>query len=236
VRAIEEVTADEDDVGAELAKRGDDAGKKTAALDVAEMRVCDEGGYASAPGGGEAGEFHGDAIDAEGGGVNEAVERGGQSQSEEEDRDAGLAEGKIQGDGEAHDNPGEERSGYGEIDEAEPSAGDAIEDAHGAIEEAMREEGGGDEADGEERERDLESGEPRLAGRAEEGEPGFVEEEMGEEKNGLNDCDGGGDAGVHDFSFEAAGKCGCLLDDELGGVVMGEEKEFTAEDTEGTER
>ena len=199
--AVEEVTADEDDVCAELAERGDDAGKKTAALDVAEMRVGDEGGDASAPGGGEAGEFHGDAVDADGGGVDEAVERGGESENKEKDGDARLPEGEIQRDGEAHDNPGEERRGDGEIHEAEPDAGDAIENADGSVEVAMREERGGDETDGEERERDLEDGEPGLTERAEESEPGFVEEEMGEEKNGLNYGDGGDDAEAQEFSF-----------------------------------
>jgi len=76
VGAVEHVTADEDDVGAELAELGDDSGDEVAALDVAEMRVGDEGGDASAPGGGKAGEFHGDALDTESGGVRKAVERG----------------------------------------------------------------------------------------------------------------------------------------------------------------
>src|SRR5258707_9643974 len=93
VGAVEHVTADEDDVGAELAELGDDARDEVAALDVAEMRVGDEGGDASAPGGGKAGEFHGDTLDAESGGVRKAVERGENGEAQEEERDAGLVEG-----------------------------------------------------------------------------------------------------------------------------------------------
>src|ERR1700732_5172563 len=68
VRAVEHIAADEDDVGAKLAEFVDDTRNEIAALDVAEMRVGDEGGDASAPGGGKAGKFHGDAPDAESGG------------------------------------------------------------------------------------------------------------------------------------------------------------------------
>jgi len=118
VGAVEHVAANEDDVGAELAELGDDAGDEVAALDVAEMRVGDEGGDASAPGGGQAGEFHGDALDAESGGVGEAVERGENGEAEEKHRDSGLGEGQIQNNHDADRDPCEACGGEREIHEA----------------------------------------------------------------------------------------------------------------------
>jgi hypothetical protein len=64
------------------------------------------------------------------------------------------------------------------------------------IEEAMREERACEKADGENGEGDLEKEEPRLARHAGEGDPGFVDEEMDEKKNGLNDGNGYGDSRV----------------------------------------
>jgi hypothetical protein len=49
-----------------------------------------------------------------------------------------------------------------------------------AIEETMGQQGGSEEADGENGERDLEKEQPRSAGRAVQGDPGFVDEEMNE--------------------------------------------------------
>ena len=74
--AVKHIAADEDDVGAKLAELGDNSGDEVAAFDVTEMRVGDERGDASAPRGGEAGEFYRDALDAEIGGVGKTVERG----------------------------------------------------------------------------------------------------------------------------------------------------------------
>jgi len=149
VRAVEHVAADEDDVGAKLAELGDDAGDEVAALDVTEMRVGDEGSNASAPGGGEAREFHCDALNAESGGVGEAVERGEHGEAEEEERDARLAEGQIENDRDCDRDPRQACGGEGEVHETEPDAGEAVVGSHRAIEEAMREKRRGQEADGE---------------------------------------------------------------------------------------
>jgi len=196
VRAVEHVAADEDYVGAKLAELGDDSGDEVAALDVAEMRVGYEGGDTSTPGGWKAGKFDGDALDAEIGGVSEAVERGENGETKEENGDSSLGEGEIEHNCDADGDPGKSGRGEGEVHEAEPDAGEAIVGAHRAIEEAMSQQRRGKEANGKNGERDLEKTEPRVARRAGEGDPGFVDEEMDEKKNGLNDANGYGDARI----------------------------------------
>lgn len=197
VGAVKEIAGDEDDIGAKLAQGVDDAGEEVATLDVTEMRVGDEGGDATAPRGGESGELYGDALDAEGGGVDEAVERGEERQAEEEEADLRLREGKIEGDSGSDGDPGEAGGGDGKVHEPEPDAGDAIEGADGGIEVTVGEERGGDEADGERGEGELESGEPGFARRAEQSDGGFIEEKVDEEKERLNNSDGDGDSRTH---------------------------------------
>src|SRR5882757_616551 len=130
------------------------------------MRVGDEGGDAAAPGSWQAGEFHGDALDAEIGGVGEAVERGENGQAEEEGRDSRLSEGEIENNCGSDCNPGESGGGESKIHKAEPDAGEAIVGADRAIEEAMGQQRASKKADGKNDERDLEKAEPGVARRA----------------------------------------------------------------------
>ena len=116
--AVEHITTDEDHVGVKLAEFGNDAGDEVAALDVAEMRVGDEGGDASTPRVGKAGKFDGDALDAESGGVGEAVERGENGEAEEKDGDSGLGKWEIENNRGSDCDPCERGGGEGEIHEA----------------------------------------------------------------------------------------------------------------------
>ena len=183
VRAVEHVATDEDDIGAKLAERGDDAGDEVAALDVAEVRVGDEGSNAPAPGRGKAREFYGDALDAEIGGVSKAVECGENSEAEAEGRDPSLGKWEIENNCGSDGDPGESGGGESEIHEAEPDAGEAIVGADRAIEVAVSQQRRGKEADGKNNERDLEKVEPGVARRACEGDPGFVDEQMDEKQD-----------------------------------------------------
>ena len=147
VRAVEHVTGDEDDVGPELAEGGDQAPKETAALDVAEVGVGDEGGDASTPGSGEAGEFDGDAINADLRGVEDAVEAGEKAQGEEEGGDARGGKRELEELSDGKQNPGRYRGQECEVENTQPDRGEAVEDADRPVEVPVREKSSWHEGD-----------------------------------------------------------------------------------------
>ena len=74
--AVEHIAGNKDDVGTELAEDGDQSMKEAAADDVAEVRVGDESGGTSTPDCRETGKFDGDALHANVGGIEDAIEAG----------------------------------------------------------------------------------------------------------------------------------------------------------------
>ena len=193
--AVEHVAGDKDNVGAKMAESGDESAKEAAADDMAEMRIGDESGGTSAPGAGEAGKLNGDAMDAEVGGVEDTVEAGKNSEGEQGGGDLKARDGEMEELDKGQREPGGYRGEEGEIENPKPGGGEAVEEAHGLVEIAMREEGGRNEGDGEQEKRCGEGGGSDGVVSREKVGKRFVDESVEDEKEELDDGDEARDAG-----------------------------------------
>jgi hypothetical protein len=195
VRAVEHIAGDEDDVGAKLAECGDEPAEKAATDDVAEVRVGDKGGGAPTPGGGEAGKFNGDAIDADGGGVEDAVEAGEESKREESGGDLRASDREMEELDERKSEPGRDGGKERKIQDAQPSGSEAVKDADRLVEIAMSQKRARDERDRKEEESDGERGRGNAVVAREEVGEGLVDEGVENEEEELDDRDEAGDSG-----------------------------------------
>jgi len=193
--AIEHVAGNKDDVGAKMAESGDESTEEAAADDMAEVGVGDEGGGAPTPGSGKAGEFDGDAMDADVGCIEDAVKAREKSEREEAGGDLKASDGEMEELDEGENEPGGNGGEEGKIKNAKPGGGEFVVEANRAVEIAMGEKRGWDEGDGEEEEHCGERGGRDGVVAGEEVGERFVDESVKDEEEQLDDSDEARDAG-----------------------------------------
>lgn len=169
--------------------------EKAATDDVAEVRVGDKGGSASTPGAGEAGKFNADAIDTNGGGVEDAVAAGEKSKREESGGDLRASDGEMEQLDERVSQPGRDGGEESKIQDAQPGGSEAVKNADSLVEITMSQKRGRDERDRKEEECDGERGRGNgVVPREEVGER-LVDEGVKNEEEELDDRDEAGDSG-----------------------------------------
>ena len=155
--SVEEIAGKKDDVWMEVCGEARDAAAESKSVDVAQMQVADHEGCAATPGRRQVGEMDWDAADANPAGIEHAIDAGHERQGEERGGDERAEKGQVWGEwGKPESQVGKPTEAGGqeeEVEEPQPHGGNPVDRNHQPVGEVEAEQGGDNEAEGQQKER-----------------------------------------------------------------------------------